>query len=169
MVWGRNRNKPKAANKCGGGPRRFLAVGRGVLVTSDRVEWAADQTPFRRSRCPVICPGLALNPAEMAVLLGFTHCLLFAATTTRADSEPPLSQSCRYLFGPRWLPLTAQSVRREPQFSQAEAQLDDRHIAHTLIDDLTEFHLDLVAACFAPDDQPDIGFEIVAGGGEISH
>jgi hypothetical protein len=32
----------------------------------------------------------------------------------------------------------------------AEVQLNERHVANALIDDLTELHLDLVPACLAP-------------------
>ena len=48
----------------------------------------------------------------------------------------------------------------------AEAQLNDRHVALALINDLPELHLDLVPACLAPDSQSEIGLEIVAGGRE---
>jgi hypothetical protein len=50
-----------------------------------------------------------------------------------------------------------------------ELQMHDRHIAFPLIDDGLKFDLALVPTRLAPDHQPDVGLEIVGGGGEISH
>ena len=49
-------------------------------------------------------------------------------------------------------PDTTQSVEPTAAFFTPEAQLNDRHVAATLINDLPELHLDLVPACLAPDD-----------------